>query len=219
MVPRYDLYLSFTGGPILRYIEGELGARAARPLYCSVDPEIYRPEERELRWDLGYLGTYSDDRQPVVERLLVDPARRWREGRFVVAGAQYPRELRWPPNVARMEHLAPPQHASFYNAQRFTLNATRQDMVRAGWSPSVRLFEAAACATPTVSDEWAGLESFFEPGREILVARSSDELLDLVRGLGEDERRRIGEAARARVLREHTAAHRAEALERYVAAA
>ncbi len=168
------------------------------------------------RWDLGYVGTYGADRQPALERLLVEPARRRRDLRFVVAGPQYPRDIRWPPNVARMEHLAPPQHVSFYNAQRFSLNATRRDMVRAGWSPSVRLFEAAACATPIVSDAWEGLEAFFTPGEEILLAGSTEEALTLVRDLGDGERRRVGEAARARVLREHTAAHRAEALERYV---
>jgi spore maturation protein CgeB len=219
LVRRYHLYLSFTGGPTLRRIERELGARTALPLYCSVDPELYRPEARDPLWDLGYLGTYSDDRQPVLDRLLLEPARRWREGRFVVAGPQYPRELRWPPNVARMEHLAPPQHVSFYNAQRFALNATRHDMVAAGWSPSVRLFEAAACATPVISDSWAGLPEFFEPGREILVAGGAAEALALLRDTPDAERRRVGEAARERVLREHTAAHRAAALEGYLAQA
>ena len=217
LVRRYALYLSFTGGPILRHIEKNLGARRARPLYCSVDAELYRPEPRDVLWDLGYLGTYSEDRQPVVERLLVGPARRWAEGRFVVAGPQYPRSLRWPSNVARMEHLAPPQHVPFYNAQRFALNATRADMVKAGWSPSVRLFEAAACATPVVSDPWEGLEAFFEPGKEILVARTSEETLCILREMPDDERRRLGAAARERVLREHTAAHRAATLEDYVA--
>jgi spore maturation protein CgeB len=216
LVPRFDLYLSFTGGPTLRHVERDLGAKRARPLYCSVDPELYRPEPREVLWDLGYIGTYSEDRQPVLDRLLVEPARRWRDGRFVVAGPLYPRELRWPQNVARMEHLAPPQHPQFYNAQRFTLNVTRADMVRAGWSPSVRLFEAAACATPLVSDAWEGLDAFFEPGREILLADGADAALRLVRELPEGERRRIGEAARARVMREHTAAHRAVTLEDYL---
>jgi spore maturation protein CgeB len=217
LVPRYDLYLSFTGGPTLRRVERELGARRALPLYCSVDPEAYPPSARPPLWDLGYLGTYSEDRQPVLQRLLLDPARRWPAGRFVVAGPQYPREVRWPRNVARMEHLAPPQHASFYGAQRFALNATRRDMVSAGWSPSVRLFEAAACGTPVVSDVWPGLETFFEPGREILLARTADEVLDVLCHGAEAERRAMGEAARARVLREHTAAHRAAALESYVA--
>jgi spore maturation protein CgeB len=217
LVPRFDLYLSFTGGPTLRRIEDELGARAARVLYCSVDPEHYRPEPHVPLWDLGYLGTYSEDRQPALERLLLTPARRWREGRFAVAGPQYPRELRWPQNVARMEHLAPPQHVSFYNAQRYTLNVTRRDMVEAGWSPSVRLFEAAACGTPVLSDVWEGLEAVFVPGEEILLARTSEEALEVVRSLPEEVRLAVGAAARARVLKEHTAAHRARQLEEFLA--
>jgi spore maturation protein CgeB len=217
LLPRYDLYLSFTGGPLLGRIERELGARRAVPLHCGVDPEHYRPEERPRRWDLGYIGTYSADRQPALDRLLLEPARCWRDGRFVVAGPQYPPELDWPANVARLEHVSPAEHAAFYGAQRFALNVTRADMVRAGWSPSVRLFEAAACGTPVISDWWEGLDAFFAPGEEILIARSAEEALEWVRALPEPARRRIGEAARRRVLREHTAAHRAAALEGYVA--
>jgi spore maturation protein CgeB len=217
LVPRFDLYLSFTGGPTLARLERDFGANAARALYCSADPEQYRPEAREPLWDLGYIGTYSEDRQPALQALLLDPARRWPDGRFAVAGPQYPARIRWPRNVARMEHLAPPQHAPFYNAQRFTLNVTRRDMVEAGWSPSVRLFEAASCGTPIVSDAWAGLETIFAPGEEILLARSTEEALAIVRDTPEPARRRIGEAARARVLAGHTAAHRARELEGYLA--
>lgn len=215
-VPRYDLYLSFTGGPLLRRIERELGARRARPLYCSCDPEDHRPAELPPRWDLGYLGTYSADRQAALERLLVEPARRWPGGKFAVAGPMYPPALAWPANVERSNHLSPREHRGFYGAQRFTLNVTRADMVRAGYSPSVRLFEAAACGTPVVSDVWEGIDTFFAPGREILLARDADEALAILRGTPEEERRRMGEAARRRVLSEHTAAHRARALEEYL---
>lgn len=216
LIPGYRLYLSFTGGPVLRRVERELGSPAARALYCSVDPELYTPRECEPRWDLGYLGTYSADRQPVLDRLMLEAARQWREGRFVVAGPQYPADLRWPDNVARVEHLAPPEHPAFYSSQRFTLNVTRADMVQAGFSPSVRLFEAAACAVPILSDVWSGLETIFTPGEEILLARSAQESLGYLRELSDADRRAMGERARARVLAEHTAAHRARALERYV---
>ncbi|MFN2433228.1 MAG: glycosyltransferase [Gemmatimonadota bacterium] len=215
LVPRYGLYLSFTGGPTLRRIERVHGSPRARALYCSVDPDLYVPEEREPLWDLGYMGTYSADRQPTLDELLLRAARRWRAGRFVVAGPQYPAKLRWPGNVARMQHLPPSEHRAFYNAQRFTLNVTRRDMVRAGWSPSVRLFEAAACGTPVVSDAWSGLDEFFRPGAEILVSRSASETLRHVRELPEEERRQLGRRARARVLAEHTAEARAEQLEGY----
>jgi spore maturation protein CgeB len=217
LVPRFDLYLSFTGGPILRHLEAELGARAARPLYCSVDPDLYRPDAREPRWELGYLGTYSDDRQPALERLLLEPARRLPARRFVVAGPQYPDSIRWPRNVKRVTHLSPREHASFYSAQRFTLNVTRADMVLWGWSPSVRLFEAAACGVPIISDEWDGLSTLFEPGKEILLARDAGDALRWLRDLPEAERVRIGLRARKRVLASHTAAHRAMELEAHVA--
>ncbi|HWM94048.1 MAG TPA: glycosyltransferase [Thermoanaerobaculia bacterium] len=215
LIPLYDAYFSFTGGPTLRRLERVFGSPMARPLYCSFDPELYYPEDVEPRWDLGYMGTYSDDRQPTVERLLLEPSRRWRDGRFAVAGPQYPEDLRWPRNVKRYQHLEPKKHRRFYNQQRFTLNVTRADMIAAGWSPSVRLFEAAACGTPIVSDSWPGLEGIFKIGEEILIARTSTEVLQYLRDVPERERRALGERARARVMSQHTAAHRAEELEGY----
>jgi methyltransferase (TIGR04290 family) len=217
LIPRYDLYLSFTGGPTLARLERAYGSPMARPLYCAVDLALYRPAAAAPRWDLGYMGTYSRDRQPALERLLLEPARRWSAGRFVVAGAQYPPDVDWPPAVERIEHLPPARHRDFYTAQRFTLNITRADMIAAGYSPSVRLFEAAACGTPIISDAWAGLETFFEIGREILVADDTGEVLRLARTLPEEERRALAERARRRVLAEHTADHRAETLEMYMA--
>jgi spore maturation protein CgeB len=217
LVPAFDLYLSFTGGPTLARIERELGSPRARALYCSADPEVHRPQPRPPRWDLGYVGTYGADRQPALERLLLEPARRRPAMRFTVAGPQYPRDLAWPPNLERIEHLAPGDHAGFYASQRLTLNVTRADMVRAGFSPSVRLFEAAACGTPVLSDPWTGLETIFAPGREILIARSTAEALRILDETTDDERRAIGQRARRRVLAEHTAAHRVCALEEYVA--
>jgi spore maturation protein CgeB len=214
LIPRYDLYLSFTGGPILERIQENYGSPLARALYCSVDPDLYYPEPREPQYDLGYMGTYSDDRQPVLERLLLGPARRWAEGRFVVAGPLYPESISWPLNVERIDHLSPAEHGGFYNAQRFTLNVTRADMVRTGYAPSVRLFEAAACATPIVSDYWNGLDELFSIGREILVARTPEESLRAVREMPEKERQKIGARARQRVLAEHTCDHRAAELER-----
>jgi spore maturation protein CgeB len=213
LVPRYDMYLSFTGGPTLDRLEREFGARMARPLYCSVDPEVYFPEPGSAEWDLGYLGTYSDDRQPALDELLLQPAQMLPNRRFAVAGAQYPASMEWPANVTHTPHLPPARHRAFYNAQRYTLNVTRLSMIHAGWSPSVRLFEAAACATAIISDYWEGLDAFFEPDSDILIARSADDTLSYLRGIPEAERRAIGERARQRVLAAHTAAHRAAELE------
>ncbi len=216
LIPGYDLYLSFTGGPVLDRLEKEYGSPAARPLYCSVDPSLYFPMDMVVKYDLGYMGTYSEDRQPPLEALLLEPARKWPDGRFVVAGPQYPDSVAWPENVARIDHLPPAEHCEFYNLQRFTLNITRQDMVQAGYSPSVRLFEAAACGIPIISDYWPGLETFFELNRDILVARSYEDVLEFVREISDDDRRTIGEHARQTVLSNHTAAHRAAELEKYV---
>jgi spore maturation protein CgeB len=213
LVPRFDLYLSFTGGPLLN----ELGARRPAPFHCIADPSLYRPLAVPARWELGYLGTYSDDRQPKVESLLLEPARARGDLRFAVAGPQYPETVAWPSNVERFQSLPPAEHPGFYAGQRLTLNVTRAEMVRAGWSPSVRLFEAAACATPVVSDWWEGLDAFFEPGHEILIAEDGE---DVLRHLALDDRSRasIGRRARRRVLESHTAAHRARELEQHVAA-
>jgi spore maturation protein CgeB len=218
LVPSFDLYLSFTGGPVLRLIETRYRARAARALYCSVDPERHLPCPIDgMRWELGYLGTYSADRQPALDALLCEPARQWPEGRFAVAGPLYPIDLQWPVNLDRIEHVGPDRHPWFYGQQRFTLNITRADMVRLGYSPSVRLFEAAACGVPVISDWWPGLPTIFEPGREILIASDGDEVLRIIRDMPEPERARIADAARARVLARHTAEHRATELEGYVA--
>jgi spore maturation protein CgeB len=216
LISRYNLYLSFTGGPTLARLQQYYGSPMARVLYCTVDPGDYYVEESEPRWELGYLGTFSEDRQPALEELLLEPARKWPEGKFVVAGPMYPPSVEWPRNVQWIEHLAPPQHRGFYNAQKFTLNVTRADMVRAGYSPSVRLFEAAACGVPIISDYWEGLDSVFAIGTEILVARSSREVLRALSDIKETERLKLGAAARARVRRDHTAQKRAAELEEYV---
>ena len=212
-IPRYDVYFSFTGGPTLERLRRRYGARQARPLYCSVDPDLYFPDARAAvpapSYDCGYLGTYSEDRQPILERLLLSVARRWPAGRFVVAGPQYPEGIAWPPNVTRVLHLDPARHRDFYTDLRFTLNVTRRDMVAAGYSPSVRLFEAAACATPIISDRWQGLDEFFAPDSEILLVKNATESAACLRGIADDERRAIGQRARTRVLQQHTAAHRA----------
>ena len=216
LIPKYDIYLSFAGGPTLDRLENEFGSPAARALFCSVDPESYFPEAVEIECDLGYLGTYSDDRQPTVQRLLIDVAKRRPAMRFAVAGPQYPASVEWPANVGRIEHLPPERHRGFYNSQRFALNVTRADMIAAGWSPSVRLFEAAACGVPVISDEWPGLGEVFILGREILTARTTADVEAILADLPEADRRAIGAAARATVLRHHTAAARAAELENYL---
>jgi spore maturation protein CgeB len=216
-IPKFDLYLSFTGGRTLKRLEHVYGARSARAFYCSVDPDLYYPMILPKRWDLGYLGTYSEDRQPTMRELLIHAAEWIKTKSFIVAGPLYPETIRWPENVERLEHLAPGEHREFYNSQRFALNITRSDMIAAGYSPSVRLFEAAACGTPIISDWWEGLDDFFEIGSELLIAEDTEQVCDLLNGLSPREALKIGMAGRRKVLSRHTAAHRALEFEKYIA--
>lgn len=217
-VPAFDLYLSFSGGPLLAHLSERFGARRPHALYCAVDARLCRPQELPVAWDLGYLGTYAPDRQAALETLLLEPARRLPGHRFVVAGPQYPDAMAWPANVEHIEHLPPAQHAAFYNRQRFTLNITRADMVRAGWSPSVRLFEAAACGTPIISDRWAGLDELLPNGDAILITDDADAVVRALRRIDEAGRKRIGESARHIVLANHTGEARARELEQHLSA-
>ncbi len=219
-ISRFDAYLSFTGGPILRELETHFGAQRAVPLYCSVDPEAHQPQAvvPDYEATLSYLGTYSEDRQQKLCELLLTPSRALAQERFIVAGAQYPHEITWPPNVHRFEHVPPSQHAAFYSSARYTLNLTRDSMVAAGWSPSVRLFEAAACGAAIISDSWPGLEELLTPGEEIYLASSSSDVLRILANTTDEERMAVGRRARARILAEHTSAHRAAELEAVLAA-
>jgi spore maturation protein CgeB len=212
---RYDMYLSFTGGPTLKRLKKRYFAQRPRELFCSVDATAYYPEPQPLKWNMGYLGTFSSDRQPTLDALMLRPARKWPEGAFCVAGSLYPDDLSWPENVERIAHLPPSAHRGFYNSQAWTLNVTRADMVRAGYSPSVRLFEAAACGTPIISDYWPGLNEIFQIGSEILVAKTPAKALDYLRTTPDADRRAIAKRARARVIAEHTSERRAEQLEWY----
>lgn len=215
-IKHFDVYLSFSGGLILDYIMSFYGVPQALPLYCSVDPDLYYPEELPKKWQMGYLGTYSIDRQATVEKLLNKPAIQRPEFNFVVAGPQYPHDYPWNQNVERIEHLPPKLHRDFYNSQKYTLNVTRKDMIAAGYSPSVRLFEAAACGVPIISDFWNGLDSFFKLGTEILTAESAGEVLHHWSEISEEERQAIGARARERVLKELTSDVRAGELEKYI---
>ena len=219
LVPHYAAYLSFTGGPALRELEERFGAQRAIAFYCSVDPDLYQPvpARAEFACDLSYLGTYAADRQPKLMRLLDDAAALVPRQSFVVAGPQYPdNEISWQKNVRRMVHVPPRDHPAFYCSSRFTLNVTRDDMVAAGYSPSVRLFEASACGAAILSDDWPGLAEFLTPGEEILLPKDAAEVSHVLREMDDAERERMGERARARVLDAHSSEHRAMQFEEIV---
>jgi spore maturation protein CgeB len=209
----YELVLSYTGGGALTALRTRLGAKRVVAFHGWADPAIYRAVPRQPQYAalLSYLGTYAADRQPALERLLVEPARRRSDDRFVIGGALYPTQFPWAENIFFVRHLPPAEHAAFYSSARLTLNITRVDMARMGWCPSGRLFEAACCGTPVLSDQWLGLEDFFEPGREILVANDTREALAAL-DLPDEALRSVASRARSRVLDEHTAAHRARTM-------
>ncbi len=209
----FDVVLSYTGGQALENLQNTLGARCVATLYGWVDPDAYHrvAVREEFEADLSYLGTYSLDRQAAFERLLLEPARRIAGRRFVVGGAMYSDRHLWPGNVRYFDHVAPVDHCAFYSSSLVTLNVTRGSMAAMGYCPSGRLFEAAACGTAVLSDWWRGLDIFFEPGTEILIAASSaDAISAITRDRGELSR--IGNRARQRALADHTARIRAERL-------
>jgi spore maturation protein CgeB len=210
----FDLVLSYTGGEALAALRHWLGAKRVAPLYGSVDPRSYQPvaAPEPLRADLSYLGTYADDRQDALKAFFIEPARHRPMARFIIGGAQYPNDFPWKENIFFFRHVPSLDHPRFYASARLTLNVTRQAMASCGWCPSGRLFEAGACAAPIISDWWDGLDQFFRPDREILIARTTEDVLAAL-DRSDADLAAIGTAARERTLAWHTAGHRAAELE------
>jgi spore maturation protein CgeB len=213
----FDLVLSYTGGPALQALRDRLHARRVAALYGHVDPQSHRPNAAEERYraDLSYLGTWSADRQQVVQSLFVESARRRPAMRFMLGGSGYPDAFPWTPNMYFVRHVAPADHPAFFCSSRLTLNITRGDMAAMGYCPSGRLFEAAACGAPLLSDYWEGLELFFRPGEEILTAATTEDALEAL-ARTPDELTMMARRARARTLDEHTSEHRAHELLRLI---
>lgn len=211
----FDLVLSYTGGAALTALEDQLGARRVVPLFGSVDPDIHHPacSLSGYNADLSYLGTYAADRQQALDELFIQVARRMPQKRFIVGGSKYPVDFPWRQNIWYVQHVAPSAHAAFFCSSPLTLNITRGAMARMGYCPSGRLFEAAACGVAIVSDEFAGLDEFFQPGSEIIVARTTADVIAVMQ-FSQDELAQVARAGRERVLNSHTAAHRAAELER-----
>jgi spore maturation protein CgeB len=206
--------LSYTGGPALDALRDDLGARRVAPLYGHVDPEVHRPAAPQPHYaaDLSYLGTYAADRQAKVLSCLVEPARRRPDRRFLIGGAQYPQDFPWTDNIYFVRHLGPQEHPAFYASSRLTLNVTRAAMAAMGWCPSGRLFEATACGAAVLSDAFDGLEAFYRPGEEILLAETPEAVLAAL-DRDDADLRRIAEAGRARTLGHHTSESRVAELE------
>jgi spore maturation protein CgeB len=213
----FDLVLSYTGGAALEALRSDLGAHRVRALYGHVDPDVHQPVPPVDRYRavLSWLGTYAADRQAMLEELFVAPARRRPHDKFLIGGAQYPESFPWSDNVYFVRHLPPQEHAAFFSSSRLTLNVTREPMARMGWCPSGRLFEAAACGAAVLSDEWCGLEDFYTPGEQVLVAHCFEDTLAAL-DINDAKLQAVRRAARERTLDEHTSYHRALSLVRYL---
>lgn len=211
----FDLVLSYTGGRALAALKHQLGAKRVAPLYGSVDPDVHAPAAPNsvFAGDLSYLGTYAQDRQETLSKLFVEPARLRPDMRFVIGGAQYPDTFPWTSNIYFVRHLPPALHPGFYCSSRLTVNVTRKAMAEMGYCPSGRLFEAAACGVPVISDAWEGLEDFYRPGAEILLCQTTEDVLHAL-SLSAEELQAIAKNARERTLSDHTAAQRAAELVR-----
>lgn len=209
----FDLVLSWTGGQALEELASQWGARLVRPLFGCVDADAYRRQSplREFECALSYMGTYAQDRQEKLNSLFLEPSRRRKDLRFLLAGSLYPWSWQWGENVTKLEHVPPSQHPALYSSSRWTLNITRADMAASGYCPSGRFFEAAACGTPILSDWFDGLDHFFEPGEEIIVANSAEDVLDVM-DMGEQAIGKMAQRARQRTLDQHTGRHRAQEL-------
>ncbi|HEY0758236.1 MAG TPA: glycosyltransferase [Acidisarcina sp.] len=210
----FDLVLSYTGGRSLDDLRDLLGARFVAPLYGSVDPANHYPVAaiEEYRSDLSYLGTYAADRQQSLEALFLEPARCLPHRRFVIGGAQYPQTFPWTENISFVRHMPPALHPAFFCSSRATLNVTRAAMAACGYCPSGRLFEAAACGVPVLSDVWEGLDTFFTPGKELIAVSSPGDVIDSIQ-LSDHELADLARAARDRTLAQHTSEHRVIELE------
>jgi spore maturation protein CgeB len=217
LIARYDACFCCSSGPLLNRIASRFGAKRVIPLHRAVDEEQYFFQPAQAKWDMAHIASHSPQRLEMLDRLMFDVARHWPLGRFMVAGTGYPRSVGWPGNVKLTTALAPAQRVESYNAQRFALSiGAAPDAQRQSVSPPASLLEAAACATPIISDWWHGINHFFEPGAEILVAVDSQQVLYYLRRLSPHYAAQIGRRARQRVLANHTANIRAAQLETYL---
>jgi spore maturation protein CgeB len=214
LVPRYDLVLTYGGGEPVRRAYLALGARECVPIYNALDPGTHHPVPPDERFaaDLAFLGNRLPDREARVEEFFLRAAQLLPSQRFLLGGNGWAGKV-MPANVRDIGHVYTADHNAFNCTPRAVLNISRESMARYGFSPATRVFEAAGAAACLITDAWDGLETFFEPGREVLVAHSGEEVAQHVRSLDASTSRRIGQAAYAHVLAQHTYAHRAAQLD------
>ncbi|MCB9529540.1 MAG: glycosyltransferase [Myxococcales bacterium] len=217
LIPRYDAVLTYGGGePVVAAYRAH-GARLCVPIYNALDPDTHHPVEPEARFacDLAFLGNRLPDREARVDDFFFDAARRLPSMRFLIGGNGW-HDAAMPPNVERLGHVYTRDHNALNRSARAVLNISRDSMARYGFSPATRVFEAAGAGACLITDAWEGIEHFLAPGSEVLVAPSGADVARLLTGLDAARAAAIGEAARRRVLAEHTYAHRAIEVERVV---
>ena len=215
LVPRFDHVLTYGGGPPVAEAYARWGAKACTPIYNALDPDEHRPpdERGAPEFDLLFMGNRLPDREARVGEFFFRAAALCPEHRFLLGGEGWGDRAAVPPNVTSLGHVPTARHNEVNASARLVLNVHRASMVENGWSPATRMFEAAGAASCQVTDAWEGIEDFFAPGAEILVAASAEEVAKLVRSVDALRAREIGEAGRRRALADHTYAQRARTLD------
>jgi spore maturation protein CgeB len=211
LVPQYDMILTYGGGQPVIDAYAAFGAKRCIPIYNALDPETHFPVEESLRFacDLAFLGNRLPDREARVEEFFLKAAANLPEATFKIGGSGWG-DKNMPANVEYIGHVYTKDHNAFNCTPKAVLNISRDSMAKMGFSPATRVFEAAGAGACIITDYWLGIDHFFEPGKEILVAGSGLEVADVLRKLSAEEAKSIGEAAKARVLMHHTYAHRAK---------
>jgi spore maturation protein CgeB len=210
LIPEYDLILTYGGGAPVVDAYQALGARACVPIYNALDPATHHPVAPDPRFaaDLAFLGNRLPDRERRVEEFFLSAASARPGRRFLIGGSGWD-DKPMAPNVRRAGHVFTADHNAFNCTPRAVININRDSMARYGFSPPTRVFEAVGAGACLITDAWEGVELFLEPGREVLVAHSGDDVAGHLDALTPERARALGDAARRRVLAEHTYAHRA----------
>jgi spore maturation protein CgeB len=210
LVPQYDMILTYGGGQPVIDAYAAFGASRCIPIYNALDPETHYPvpDEEKFKCDLAFLGNRLPDREARVEEFFLKAAAKLPEQTFKIGGSGWG-DKSMPSNVHYIGHVYTKEHNAFNCTPKAVLNISRDSMAKMGFSPATRVFEAAGAGACIITDYWIGIDYFFEPGKEILVAASGDEVAKVLSSLSADEAKAIGEAAKTRVLQYHTYAHRA----------
>lgn len=216
LIPRYDFILTYGGGTPVVNAYKALGAHACHPIYNALDPDTHYPVRPNSRFmaSLSFLGNRLPDREARVEEFFFKVVSQLPHFRFVLGGNGWDDKVGAYDNLKYVNHVYTRDHNAFNCSANAVLNINRDSMARFGYSPTTRVFEAAGCAACLIMDDWEGIDLFLEPEKEVLLARNGDDVTEHLLSLTKYCAKRIGNAARRRILREHTYRHRADTVER-----